>query len=232
VLMVTTTVWMVNRIHSNTTSTRPVVSLCLVLMVCTSSLQEGLINSPPTGNDANSGTSIAANGLFRSRGKTDSRLVIVSGVPDDGGIVARGASQGAAVTNFLLDVADDGTFWKSRDGEDVSDIESGFLAAIDKGASVKPFGSDEGFSTEFVPVGIAENDTSKGSTTSRIVNDLFYNASDISITLSKVQGSKRGRSLIVMGVGFEDGMRASLSSDYSTHIEGYEIVKEGKDGLE
>ena len=77
---------------------------------------------------------------------------------DDGGVVARGASEGAAVADLFLDVADDGAFGALGDGEDVADCEGGFFAAVDKGAGVEAFGGDEGFFAEFVAVGVAEDD--------------------------------------------------------------------------
>jgi len=53
---------------------------------------------------------------------------------DDGGIVARSTSECTTITNFLLDVADDGTFRTCRDREDIANSELGLLPCIDKGA--------------------------------------------------------------------------------------------------
>ena len=84
---------------------------------------------------------------------------------DDGCVVARCTGECTAVTNFLFDVADDGTFWALTDREDIADGQCSLLASVDEGASVETFSCDEGFFPEFVAVGITENDTGKGSTT-------------------------------------------------------------------
>lgn len=49
-LMITTTVRMLNGIHSNTTNLRPAVTLGLVFVVRTSSLQHRLVNTSSTGH--------------------------------------------------------------------------------------------------------------------------------------------------------------------------------------
>merc|ERR1719365_97974 len=55
-LMVTTTMGMLNGIHSNTTNLRPAVSLSLIFVVSTSSLQHRLVNSSTTSNNTNHST--------------------------------------------------------------------------------------------------------------------------------------------------------------------------------
>lgn len=85
-LMVATTVRMVHRIHSNTTSTRPVVTLSLVLMVSTTSLEQRLINTTTTSNNSNRGTRASADCLLSTTGKADTCLVVISRVADNGGI--------------------------------------------------------------------------------------------------------------------------------------------------
>lgn len=80
-------------------------------------------------------------------------------------VIARCTSESTAVAYFLLDVADDGTFWALADGEDVADCKLGFLACVDEGAGVETFSCDECFFAEFVAVGVTENDTGEGGTT-------------------------------------------------------------------
>jgi hypothetical protein len=86
-------------------------------------------------------------------------------VANNSSVVPRCTSEGATVTDFLLDIADDGTFRALAYGEDVADGECGLLAGVDEGTGVKTFGCDEGFFPEFVAVRVTENDTGKGSTT-------------------------------------------------------------------
>jgi hypothetical protein len=49
---------------------------------------------------------------------------------DDSCVVARRTSESTTVTDFLLDVADDGTFWALAHGKDVTDGKSGLLSAV------------------------------------------------------------------------------------------------------
>ena len=138
VLMVTTTMGMVNGIHSNTTSTGPatmimsthfqndkmknvLVTLGLEFVVCTTSLEQRLVDPSSSGNNADSGTSSSGNSLLGTTGQTDAGLVVVRRVSDDGGVVSRCAGKSTTIADLLLNVADDGTFRALADGDDVSD---------------------------------------------------------------------------------------------------------------
>lgn len=50
-LMVTTTVGVLNWVHGHTTHLRPAVTLDLVLVVCTAGLQDGLVDTTATSNN-------------------------------------------------------------------------------------------------------------------------------------------------------------------------------------
>lgn len=63
VLLVTTTVGVVDGVHGDTTDLGPSVSLSLVLPVGSGSLKEGLVGSLATGNDTNHTSAGALNGL-------------------------------------------------------------------------------------------------------------------------------------------------------------------------
>lgn len=131
-------------------------------MIRPSSLEQWLINPSTTGHNPNRRPRTARDRLLRTTGKTNTSLVIVRAVSNDGSVIARRACQGTAVADLLLDVADDGSFGALRDGQNIADGEGGFLAAVDEGTSVEAFGCDESFFAEFVPVGIAENYACKG----------------------------------------------------------------------
>jgi len=126
-LVVTTTVRMVDGVHSHTTSTGPVVTLSLELVERPACLQQRLVDPPTASDDADSRPRCAGDGLLRAAGETDAGLVLVGGVADDGGVVSGSACEGAAVADFFLDVADDGAFWALGDGEDVADCEGSFF---------------------------------------------------------------------------------------------------------
>jgi len=217
-LVVTTTMRMVHGVHSNTTSTRPVVTLGPVLVERTTSFQEGLVNPSSTSNDTNGSPSVAANSLLCARWETDSGLVVIRGVTDDGGIVAGSAGKGTAVTDFLLDVADNGTLGKSGDGEDIADGESSLLSAVHKCTGVEALSRDEGLLTELVAVGVTENDAGKGSTTAGIMDDVLYNTPDVAIALCEVERAQTSRVLVQVRVRFEDSVRAPLCPNNPTHF--------------
>ena len=145
VLVVTTTMRMVNRVHSDTTSAGPVVTLGLVLVEGTTSLKERLVHSSTASDDTDGRTRAAADRLLRARRKLDARLVLVGSLTDDGRVVSGGAGEGTTVSWALLDVADDRTFGELGDREDVSDGEGCLLATVNESTSVETFGRDEGF---------------------------------------------------------------------------------------
>ena len=176
VLVVTTTVRVIDGVHSNTTSTRPAkggersvppshyirppvpVALSPVFVERTTGLEQGLVDTTTTRNNADGRTRACRDGLLCTAGETNAGLVVLGGVTDDGGVVARCACECTAVTDFLLDVGDDGTFGALAYGKDVANAEGGLLAAVNEGAGVKTFGSDECFLAKFVAIRVTEDD--------------------------------------------------------------------------
>ena len=147
------------------------VALGLVLVECTAGLEQRFVDPPTSSDNADGSTSAAADSLLGTRGQADASLVVIDGVADDGGIVARCACECATIANLLLNVANDGTLRASRDREDVSDTEGGLLAAVDEGTGVHALGSNEGLGAQLVPVGVAEDNAGEGSTTTK--NKIF-----------------------------------------------------------
>lgn len=182
-LMVTTTMRMVNRVHGNTTRTGPaaerrplsapfgrvgqsreytLVALGLVLVVRTAGLEQGLVDPPTARNDADRRAAAPRDGLLRAARQADAGLVLVRRVADDGRVVARRARERAAVAGLLLDVAHDRALRALRHGEHVADGERRLLAAVDEGAGVQALGRDEGLFAELVAVRVAEDDAGEG----------------------------------------------------------------------
>lgn len=172
---------MVDRVHGHTTRSRPAVSLDTELVVSTTSLEQRLVDTTTASDDTNGATGGSENGLLGARRQSDSSLAGFRVVTDDGGIVARGPRERTPVTRLLLDVADDGTFRKLRDGKDVADAESGLLAGVDKGTGRETLGSDEGFGLRAVVVGIAENNASEGRASVRWLSFLPHLAKEAQV---------------------------------------------------
>lgn len=206
VLVVTTTVGMVDGVHSNTTSTRPAVALSLVLVVGPASLKQWLVDSATTRNNSHRRTCAPRDCLLRTRRESYPGLVVFWRVADDSCVITGRASEGTTVAEFLFHVAHDGTFGALVDGKNVSDRQGSFFAAVDEGAGVEALGSDEGLRAQLVAIGVTENDAGKGCTTSRVMDDFFHDTANVAITLRVVQRADLSRCLVVVSVCLEDGM--------------------------
>jgi len=118
-LMVTTTVRMVDGIHGNTTSLGPRVALDSELVLRPRRLEERLVWSSTTCNDTNHATDAALENLLCTAGKLNTGLAFIWVMADDGDVVAAGASKSATIANLLLDVGDNSTL---RDGSERKDV--------------------------------------------------------------------------------------------------------------
>jgi hypothetical protein len=85
-------------------------------------------------------------------------------VSDNGGVVTGSSGERTSVTSLLLDVADNGTFGTLTDGENVSDVQSGLLSAVNERTGRESFGSDEGLLSDLVSVRVSEDNGSQRST--------------------------------------------------------------------
>ena len=141
------------------------VTLGLELVERTTGLQQWLVDTSTASNDTDGCTAAAGDGLLRARWETNAGLVLIGGVADDGGVVAGCPRERTAVTDLLLNVADDGTLGALSDGKDVADSEDGLLAAVDEGTGVEALSRNEGLFAELVAVGVAKDDAGEGSTT-------------------------------------------------------------------
>lgn len=227
VLMVTTTMGMLDGVHGDTTDAGPVLLLGLGLVVGGAGLEHRLVGSLTTSGDANHSSAGALHGLAGAGGESDTGLPAFFGVADDEGGAAGGASVGAAVTNLALHVRDDGSFWHSIHGEDVANNEGGLGTSVDELTGVHALDSDEVLSALLVAVGVAEHHPGEGSTTAGVVHNRLNNtlhitilkelnmADNLPLALREVEGSEPGGSYALVGVGLKD-----LAATPSTHCGG------------
>lgn len=179
------------------------VALSLEFVKRTTSLEQRLVDTTTTGNDTDCRARARRDRLFCATGETNTGLVVLRGMTDDGCVVARCACKCTTVTNFLLDIADDGTLWALAYREDIANGENSLFTAVDECASVKTLCSDKGFLAMLVAIRIAEDDPCQrcaadpssmsgkpprenASLPARIVDDLLDDTTNVSITLSKV----------------------------------------------
>lgn len=127
VLLVTTTMGMVDGVHSNTSNSGPGSSaLGLPSVVGVSGLANGLVSSATAGDEADHGSAGAWDGGTGAGGKSDTGLLAVIGVADDDGGGAGSSGEGASVTGLGFAVGDDGTFGEAVDGQDIADGEGSY----------------------------------------------------------------------------------------------------------
>jgi len=103
-LMVTTSVRMVDGVHGNTTSLWPGVTLDSELMLSTRCLHQWFVGTSTTCNNTDHTTGIACNDLLGTGWELDTGLALIWVVADDGDVVSGGTSQRTTVSNLALDV--------------------------------------------------------------------------------------------------------------------------------
>ena len=111
-LMVTTTVGMLDGVHSNTSHSWPVVPLSLCLVPGSVGLEEGLVGSLTSSNQADHGSAATNDGLSGARWKSDSGLLTIVGVTDDDSRGAGGSGERSSITELGLAVEHDRFFWQ------------------------------------------------------------------------------------------------------------------------
>jgi len=196
-------------VHAHTTDIGPAVALDLVLVVGTTSLEDGLVGTATTSDNADGSTAVLGEDLLGTRGKANAGLASVAVVGEDGSIVARRAGERATVTDLLLDVADDGTLGHRANGEHVANGKGGLLASVDELASVGALSGNEELLVELVVVGVVEDDLAKrvqkrvstrkkkntgtkkhrylgeGCTTAGVVDDLAHNTLEVAVAIGR-----------------------------------------------
>jgi hypothetical protein len=153
-LVVTTTVGMVDGVHGNTTSPGPAVALgseleqksqfscCLIqiqadfkgthLVLGARGLQEGLVCTATSSDDTNHTTAGAGEDLLGTGGELDAGLALIGVVADDGNVVTGGTAERTTVAVLVLDVGQDGTLGNRVKGQDVADGQRGVLSGVDE----------------------------------------------------------------------------------------------------
>ena len=121
VLMVTTTMRMLDWVHGDTSDTWPFQLLGVGLEVGVVGLQEWLVSSLATGADTDHTSASGWDGLSDSGWESDTGLLAVFGVTNDDGRSTRSASETATVTSLCIKIGDNGSLWHRGDWHDISD---------------------------------------------------------------------------------------------------------------
>merc|ERR1712235_72691 len=222
--MVTTTEWMLNWIHSNTTNLWPAVSLDLVFVVGTTGLQEWFINTSTTSDDTNGGTASGVKDLLRTGWQLDSGFASILVVGNDDGGVTGSLGELTTVTDLHFNRATGGIFWHISDWEHIANVEGSLVTAVDRLSSGCTFSSNEGLGVlaelDFtVFVWVLEGNTDEWSTSAWIVDDVLYDTLDKAMSFSKVHCSVLGGALAGTGDGLEDTASTfTTGSDDTSHL--------------
>jgi len=218
VLVVTTTEGMLHGVLRNTTNLGPGVALDRVLVIRTSSLQEGLVQTPSTGNHADLGTDIGWDRLLSTGWEAEACGALVLVMGDDDSEAARSAGEGPPITDPSLDIAYNGTLGNLAQGQDVANVQSGLLTAVDKHAGVHAFGGNHELHITFEFVGVQELDLGHRGTSPRVVEDFLDHAADVTAALGVIDCTELDGSFTCPIVGLEDrGLTLSLGLDVLSH---------------
>merc|ERR1712018_877425 len=156
-LMVTTTVGMLDGVHGHTSDLGPAVPLDSVLVVSSAGLEHGLVATTATSNDADDGPVLGGVELLDAGGQLDPGSAGVGVMGDDGAVAAGSLGHLTAVTSLLPHGAGDGAFRHLSDGQDVTDRKLSLLTAVDELAGGDAFRGDHDFLSLPVLVGVVED---------------------------------------------------------------------------
>mmetsp|Transcript_3137 Transcript_3137/g.19348 ORF Transcript_3137/g.19348 Transcript_3137/m.19348 type:complete len:324 (+) Transcript_3137:370-1341(+) len=218
VLMVTTTMGMLHRVHCHTSNLGPAVPLHLVLVVCVSCFQQWLFCTTTASNLSDGCASINRHNFLHTGWKLDTGNPCLRVVRDDNGVVTRATCELSAVSCTLLHVADNRTFWHLSDWQGVSHRQVGLLTTVHELSGVHALRRDDLLLLFLVTDGVAEGHPCKRSTTSRIMDDLRHHALDVPIAFAEVQLAQLGWAFSVGVVTLEHAsITLTLSADHASH---------------
>ncbi|KAL8159875.1 hypothetical protein V2J09_001412 [Rumex salicifolius] len=166
-LVVTTTMRMLNWIHSHTTNLRPAVTLHPKLV-------KWLLGTSSTGNLTNHGTAPTWDNLLGPRWELDPVIqaqpvnlkkspincftIELKIVADYDSVISRSPSKDTTVTNMMLDIANNSSFRDRSQRQDISDHKIRLLTTVDELSGVHSLGGDEELLLVLVAEGMTEGD--------------------------------------------------------------------------
>lgn len=178
--MVTSSVWMLNWVHRNTSNLWPSLSLWLVSVVEGGGSHYWLLVSSTSGDDSDHSSGLTSNSLLDARWKLNSDFSSVFVGTNDGGESSGSSGELTTVSLVLLNVGDDGTFWDLVNRQDVSDGDSGLGSAVDVLSRVHTFSSEEVFSFNLEFMWISELNLGEWSTSAWVVDDVSDDTFNVS----------------------------------------------------
>merc|ERR1719198_1649150 len=191
-LMVSSSVWMLDWIFGDTSDLWPAVSLQSEFMVGSSGFEHWFINSSTTSDEAKHSSVSAGVELFDTGWEFYSGFAGVGVVGDNGTVTTGSFSDLTSITRFFFQLADDGTFWHLSDWHDVTNVEGSFFTGVDELTGADTFWADHGFGDFSVFVGVLELDFGQWGAPAWVVNDVLYKTLDKTLSFGIVQRSEFG----------------------------------------
>jgi len=186
-LMVTTTVGMLDWVFGYTSHLWPAVSLHAELVVGSAGLEHWLVDSSTARNEAKHSSVSAAVKFFDTRWEFHSSFAGVSVVGNDGAVSTRGLGDLASVTRLLFERAHDGTFWHLSNWHDITDIELSLFTGMNKLAGANALWAHHGLGDFSVLVWVLELNLGKWSAPAWIVYDILHKTLDEALSLGIVK---------------------------------------------
>jgi len=217
-LMVSSSVGMLDWILGDTSDFWPAVSLHSELVVGSAGFEHWLVDSSTASDEAEHRSVSAGVQLFDAGRQLHSGFAGVGVVRDDGAVPAGSLGDLAPVSGFLLQLANDGTFWHLSDWHNVTNREGGFLTGVDELSGADAFRADHGLGDLSVFIWIFELDFAEWGAPAWVVHDVFDEALYEALSLGIVERSELGGAFSAFGSAGEDGPSTfSLALNHSSH---------------
>jgi hypothetical protein len=191
-LVVSSSVWMLDWIFGDTSDFWPAVPLHSEFMVGSASFKHRFVNSSATGDQTKHSSVSAGIQFFDTWRQFHSGFTGICVVCDNGAVSTWCFGDFTSVSAFFFQLANDGTFWHLSDWHDVTDGEGGFFTGVDELTGADTFWADHGFGDFSVFVWVLELDFSQWGAPAWIVNDVLYETLDETLSFGIIQRSEFG----------------------------------------
>merc|ERR1740123_843966 len=218
VLVISASVGVLHRVHTDAADLRPGVALHAVLVEIPARLQDGLVHAPTSRADTDDGAVLRWDALPGAGRQADARLLAVVRVAHDHARAATCACEATTVGSLLLAHGDDGALRHLAEGQAVPDGELRLGAAIDELARVHALDRHPALLPQLEPVGVAEVDLAHGRAAGGVVHDLLHEALDEAVPLDVVDLADLNRTLAEPSLRREDqALALAAAPDNATH---------------
>mmetsp|Transcript_41863 Transcript_41863/g.75693 ORF Transcript_41863/g.75693 Transcript_41863/m.75693 type:complete len:235 (+) Transcript_41863:187-891(+) len=203
-LVISSSVRVLNWILGATTDLRPAVPLDLVLVEVVASLQHRLFHAAAASDNANDGAAGRRDGLASSRGQADSSLATVIGMANHHAGGSRGTRNAATVGRLLFAHGDHCALRHLGQRQHVADGQLRLGATVHELPSVRALDGHPELLLQLEAVRIMEHNLAERRASARIVDDVPDKALHVASALSVVHGAQLHGALPEPGLRCED----------------------------